>query len=110
MVAVIGVAALAVLALVTQAGVLLVQRAHPASGAMIEVAGASLHIVELGPPGTFVRRSIGGLVMQEQVARIDRLQRQRYSSWIGGRLEAGGFGSHRSITREQQANSQRRRR
>jgi pimeloyl-ACP methyl ester carboxylesterase len=49
MVAVIVVAALAVLALVTQAGVLLVQRAHPASGAMIEVAGASLHIVELGP-------------------------------------------------------------
>lgn len=49
MVAVIVVAALAVLALVTQAGVLLVQRAYPASGAMIEVAGASLHIVELGP-------------------------------------------------------------
>jgi pimeloyl-ACP methyl ester carboxylesterase len=49
MVAVIVAAALAVLALVTQAGVRLVQRAYPASGAMIEVAGASLHIVELGP-------------------------------------------------------------
>jgi pimeloyl-ACP methyl ester carboxylesterase len=49
MVAVIVVAALLVLALVTQAGVLLVQRAHPAQGAMVGVAGASLHIVELGP-------------------------------------------------------------
>jgi pimeloyl-ACP methyl ester carboxylesterase len=49
MVAVIVVMALVVLALVTQAGVLLVQRAHPAQGVMVEVAGASLHIVELGP-------------------------------------------------------------
>lgn len=49
MVAVMVVAALVILALVTQAGVLLVQRAHPAPGAMIGVAGASLHIVELGP-------------------------------------------------------------
>jgi pimeloyl-ACP methyl ester carboxylesterase len=43
------VATLAVLALVTQAGVLWVQRAHPAPGIMIGVAGASLHVVELGP-------------------------------------------------------------
>jgi pimeloyl-ACP methyl ester carboxylesterase len=43
------VAALGVLALVTQAGVLWVQRAHPATGAKIEVVGASLHVVELGP-------------------------------------------------------------
>src|SRR5437879_2832055 len=49
MVAVMVVAALAVLALVTQAGVMLVQRAHPAPGVMVGVAGASLHIVELGP-------------------------------------------------------------
>ncbi len=49
MVAVIVVAALAILALVTQAGVLIVQRAHPAQGAMVEVAGATLHVVELGP-------------------------------------------------------------
>ena len=49
MVTAIVVAALAALALATQAGVLLVQRAHPASGVMIEVAGASLHIAELGP-------------------------------------------------------------
>jgi pimeloyl-ACP methyl ester carboxylesterase len=49
MVAVIIVAALAILALVTQAGVLLVQRAHPAPGIMVRVAGANLHVVELGP-------------------------------------------------------------
>ena len=49
MVAVIVVAALAVLALVTQAGVLLAQRAHPAQGRMVEVAGATLHIVDIGP-------------------------------------------------------------
>ena len=49
MVAVIVVAALGVLALVTQAGVLLIERVHPAQGRMVEVAGATLHIVELGP-------------------------------------------------------------
>ncbi len=43
------VAALAVLALVTQAGVWLTQRAHPAPGRMIEVAGAALHVVDIGP-------------------------------------------------------------
>ena len=51
MVAVIVVAVLGILALATQAGVLLVQRAHPAPGAMVEVAGAALHVVELGPRG-----------------------------------------------------------
>jgi pimeloyl-ACP methyl ester carboxylesterase len=50
MVAVIVVAALVVLALVTQAGVLLTERAHPAPGRMVEVSGATLHVVELGPP------------------------------------------------------------
>jgi pimeloyl-ACP methyl ester carboxylesterase len=49
MVAVIVVAALAFLALVTQAGVLFAERAHPAQGRMIEVAGAVLHIVDIGP-------------------------------------------------------------
>src|SRR5664279_4541322 len=43
------VAALAVLALITQAGVLVLQRSFPAQGRMIEVAGATLHVVELGP-------------------------------------------------------------
>ena len=49
MVVAIVVAALAILALVTQAGVWLTQRAHPAQGRMIEVAGATLHIVDIGP-------------------------------------------------------------
>jgi pimeloyl-ACP methyl ester carboxylesterase len=43
------VVALAVLALITQAGVLYLQRSFPAQGRMIEVAGATLHVVELGP-------------------------------------------------------------
>ena len=49
MVVVIVVAALAVLALVTQAGVWLAQQAHPAQGRMVEVAGGTLHIVDIGP-------------------------------------------------------------
>ena len=49
MVVVIFVAALAVLALVTQAGVFLSERAHPAQGRMVEVAGGTLHIVDIGP-------------------------------------------------------------
>jgi pimeloyl-ACP methyl ester carboxylesterase len=44
-----GVAALVVLALITQAGVMVLQRAYPPSGRMIEIAGARLHVVELGP-------------------------------------------------------------
>jgi len=43
------VAALAILALVTQAGVWRLERAHPAQGRMIEVAGATLHVVDIGP-------------------------------------------------------------
>ena len=41
-------AALVALALATQAGVLLAQRAHPPTGRMVEVAGGSLHIVDIG--------------------------------------------------------------
>jgi pimeloyl-ACP methyl ester carboxylesterase len=48
MVAVLLVVALGVLALITQAGVLLAQRAHPAKGRMVEVAGGVLHIVDIG--------------------------------------------------------------
>lgn len=43
------VAAIAVLALVTQAGVYLTERAHPATGRMVEVAGGVLHVVDIGP-------------------------------------------------------------
>ena len=44
-------AALAALALATQAGAVLAQRAHPPQGRLVEVAGATLHVVEIGPPG-----------------------------------------------------------
>jgi pimeloyl-ACP methyl ester carboxylesterase len=44
--------ALAMLALITQAGVIAVQRAYPAQGRMIEVAGAVLHVLDLGPRDT----------------------------------------------------------
>src|ERR1700722_10665199 len=43
------VAALAMLALITQAGVLALQRTHPAQGWMIQVSGATLNVVEIGP-------------------------------------------------------------
>jgi pimeloyl-ACP methyl ester carboxylesterase len=46
---VVVVAALAILALITQAGVLALQRAYPAQGRMIEVAGATLNVVDIGP-------------------------------------------------------------
>ena len=49
MLLVIVVAALAILALVTQAGVFALQRAYPARGKMIEVAGATLNVVDIGP-------------------------------------------------------------
>ena len=49
MLVVIFVAVLAVLALVTQAGVFLSERDHPARGRMIEVAGGTLHILDIGP-------------------------------------------------------------
>jgi pimeloyl-ACP methyl ester carboxylesterase len=49
MILVIAVAALAILALVTQAGVFALQRAYPARGRMIAVAGATLNVVDIGP-------------------------------------------------------------
>jgi pimeloyl-ACP methyl ester carboxylesterase len=49
MILVIVVTALAILALVTQAGVFALQRAYPARGRMIEVAGATLNVVDIGP-------------------------------------------------------------
>jgi pimeloyl-ACP methyl ester carboxylesterase len=45
----VAVAALAVLALITQAGVVALQRAYPAQGEAIEVAGATLNVVDIGP-------------------------------------------------------------
>jgi pimeloyl-ACP methyl ester carboxylesterase len=49
MISIVVVAALVVLALVTQAGVLAVQRAYPGQGQMIEVAGARLNVLDIGP-------------------------------------------------------------
>ena len=49
MVSVVLVAALVTLALITQAGVLAVQRAFPAQGRMVEVCGAALHVLDIGP-------------------------------------------------------------
>jgi pimeloyl-ACP methyl ester carboxylesterase len=49
MISIVVVAALAILALITQAGVLVLQRLYPAQGRMIEVAGATLNVLEIGP-------------------------------------------------------------
>ncbi|MDD1527467.1 alpha/beta hydrolase [Bradyrhizobium sp. WBOS7] len=43
------VTALVVLALVTQAGIVAVQRAFPPQGEMVDVDGATLHVVDIGP-------------------------------------------------------------
>jgi pimeloyl-ACP methyl ester carboxylesterase len=49
MISIFAVAALAVLALITQAGVLALQHNYPAQGEMIEVAGAKLNVLDIGP-------------------------------------------------------------
>src|SRR5258708_33534726 len=51
MTSIIVVAALAILALITQAGVVVLKRTYPAQGEMIEVAGAKLNVVDIGPRG-----------------------------------------------------------
>jgi pimeloyl-ACP methyl ester carboxylesterase len=43
------VAAVAILGLITQAGVLVLSRIHPAQGSIVEVAGAKLNVVDIGP-------------------------------------------------------------
>ncbi len=45
----IAVATLAILALITQAGVIAIEHAYPAQGKSIKVAGASLNVVDIGP-------------------------------------------------------------
>ena len=49
MIVIVVVTALLLLAAVTQAGVLVLQRTYPSQGKMVEVAGAALHVVEIGP-------------------------------------------------------------
>jgi len=51
MILICAVAALAVLALLTQAGVLWVQNRFPPQGEVVAVSGGDLHIVDLGPRG-----------------------------------------------------------
>jgi pimeloyl-ACP methyl ester carboxylesterase len=46
---VVVVSALVMLALITQAGVLALQRVYPAQGRMIEVSGATLNVLDIGP-------------------------------------------------------------
>ena len=49
MLVVIVVAALAVLVLATQAGVFLIERGHPVRGRLVDVTGATLHVIDIGP-------------------------------------------------------------
>lgn len=82
------VTALVLLALVTQAGIIAVQRAFPPQGRMIEVDGATLHVVDIGPRDAglpivmlhgassnleVMRRPLGDLLAkQHRVILIDR--------------------------------------
>src|SRR5437660_9007001 len=49
MITIIAVTALAILALITQAGILALERTYPAQGKMIAVAGATLNVIDMGP-------------------------------------------------------------
>jgi pimeloyl-ACP methyl ester carboxylesterase len=49
MISIIAVAALVILALITRAGVLALQHTYPAQGVAIEVSGATLNVVDIGP-------------------------------------------------------------
>jgi pimeloyl-ACP methyl ester carboxylesterase len=49
MIPLVFVAALVVLALITQAGVIVLQRSYPQLGKSVEVSGATLNVLELGP-------------------------------------------------------------
>ena len=88
MIVIFVVTALVALALVTQAGVLAVQRQFPPQGEMVEVDGATLHVVDIGPRETgppivmlhgassnleAMRRPLGDLLAEHhRVILIDR--------------------------------------
>ncbi|MBR0725712.1 alpha/beta fold hydrolase [Bradyrhizobium manausense] len=88
MIVISAVTALVLLALVTQAGIFALQRAYPPQGRMIEVDGATLHVVEIGPRDAglpivmlhgassnleVMRRPLGDLLAkQHRVILIDR--------------------------------------
>ena len=77
MISVVIVTTLAVLALVTQAGVIILQRMHPASGRIIPVEGAELHVVDIGrrdaagPPLVLIHGASSNLLSLQPLA--DRL-------------------------------------
>src|ERR1700685_3221881 len=95
------VAALAVLALITQAGVLFLQRTFPAQGRKIEVAGAPLNVLDLGrrdgagPPIVVIhgassnletmRQPLGDLLAQRH--RVILIDRPGHGWSTRGRLE-----------------------
>jgi pimeloyl-ACP methyl ester carboxylesterase len=72
MISVVVVVALALLALVTQAGVLVLQRNYPAQGQTISVAGAKLHVVDIGlrdtggPPLVMIHGASSNLEVMRQ--------------------------------------------
>lgn len=88
MIVMLVVTALVLLALVTQAGIVAVQRAFPPQGRMIEVDGATLHLVDIGPRAAglpivmlhgassnleVMRRPLGDLLAKDhRVILIDR--------------------------------------
>jgi pimeloyl-ACP methyl ester carboxylesterase len=49
MITILAVAALAILVLITQTGIVVLQRLHPAQGRMVEVAGGRLNVLDIGP-------------------------------------------------------------
>jgi pimeloyl-ACP methyl ester carboxylesterase len=71
-ISIIVVAALAILALITQAGVLALQRIYPARGRMVEVAGATLNVVDIGtrdaagPPVVMIHGASSNLEVMRQ--------------------------------------------
>jgi hypothetical protein len=72
MIPLVFVAALLMLALATQAGVMAFQRLYPAQGDMIEVAGATLHVVDIGPrdaPGPTGPAMAGALARAKTIRR-----------------------------------------
>src|SRR3954451_21658489 len=96
------VTALVVLALVKQAGVLAVQRAFPPQGRMIEVDGAALHLVDIGPRDQgrpilmlhgassnleAMRRPLGDLLARNPSRHPDRPSRP----WLEHAGAAAGF-------------------
>jgi pimeloyl-ACP methyl ester carboxylesterase len=83
MISIAAVAALAILALITQAGVLVLERLYPARGSMIEVAGATLHVLELGlrdvagPPIVMIHGASSNLEAMRQPLGVKLAQHHR---------------------------------